>query len=262
MDLWEEIDRLTSPPAPDQGLTNFGWPCYEGGPSGNIVHAALAARPKKNYTNRSAKCSTRTPSQVTAPFFAYPHPKLPATTATSSPVTPATRRRAPRSPGSPSTTRPAVPADDLFPAEYHGALFFSDAARGCIWMMEEGAGGGPDPSTVANFAVKRRRRIFHPGRHRRGPRRRPLRAELLRRQHRPDPLLPRQPGADRPAQRRQGTYGRDAAESEIRRLRLHRSRPRQGDHSTTPGTSTATASSTTATAPPSNTNTPRPSTSP
>jgi glucose/arabinose dehydrogenase len=71
-ELWEEIDRVASPPGPGQQAVNFGWPCYEGGPSGNLPmpvwHSLEKPLCKTLYEN---------PSQVRPPFFAYPHPKTP-----------------------------------------------------------------------------------------------------------------------------------------------------------------------------------------
>ena len=160
MDLWEEIDRLTSPPAPGQGLTNFGWPCYEGGRSGNLVQARWQAAEQEQGKPFCAFLYNN-PSKVTPPFFAYPHPLTPGYDGhlfSGDACDP--------SPGSaiaglafydPS----GVAAEDLFPPEYRGALFFSDAARGCIWTMEEGAGGAPDPSTVANFAIRTDGELFN-----------------------------------------------------------------------------------------------------
>jgi glucose/arabinose dehydrogenase len=158
-DLWEEIDKLTLPPT-GQGVTNFGWPCYEGGPSGNLVQSRWQAAEQEQGKPFCAFLYNN-PSKVTAPFFAYPHPLTPGYDGhlfSGDACDP--------SPGSaiaglafydPS----GVAAEDLFPPEYRGALFFSDAARGCIWTMEEGAGGAPDPSTVANFAIRTDGELFN-----------------------------------------------------------------------------------------------------
>ncbi len=43
------------------------------------------------------------------------------------------------------------PAGSAFPAEFDGALFFADYARGCIWAMERGTNGVPSPSAVRWF---------------------------------------------------------------------------------------------------------------
>jgi len=41
----------------------------------------------------------------------------------------------------------------MYPASYRGALFFADYARRCIWFMEPGAGGVPDPARVQFFGA-------------------------------------------------------------------------------------------------------------
>ena len=153
MDLWEEIDRLTSPPAPGQGLTNFGWPCYEGGPNGNIVQPRWQQAEKEQH-KPFCEALYSNPSQVTAPFFAYPHPLTPGYDGHLFPGDACDPTPGSAVAGLAFYDSAGVPADGLFPAEYQGALFFSDAARGCIWTMEAGAGGAPDPATVANFVVK------------------------------------------------------------------------------------------------------------
>lgn len=148
-DLWEEIDRATSPPASGQAAVNFGWPCYEGARGGNAFQPNWHSVEKPLCESLYAE-----PSQVRAPFFAYPHPNAPGFDGhlfTGDGCNPA--------PGSAiaglAFYDPAgVPAEDVFPPAFQGALFFSDAARGCIWSMQAGAGGVPDPSTVANFALR------------------------------------------------------------------------------------------------------------
>lgn len=39
-----------------------------------------------------------------------------------------------------------------YPAEYRGALFFADNSRGCIWAMQRGASGQPDPARIVPIA--------------------------------------------------------------------------------------------------------------
>jgi glucose/arabinose dehydrogenase len=149
-ELWEEIDRLPSPPGPNQPAFNFGWPCFEGGPGGSLPKPSWVAVEKP-----LCKSLYATPSQVTPPFFAYPHPNTPGhedgrvfsgdacNSAPGSAVA-----------GLAFYDSTGVSAQNAFPSEYDGALFFTDAARGCIWTMSEGADGAPDPATIANFAVK------------------------------------------------------------------------------------------------------------
>jgi glucose/arabinose dehydrogenase len=155
--LWEEIDRFTLPPDGPSTAVNFGWPCFEGGPSGNLI--------QPNWQQLEMPlCESlySSPAQVTAAVFAYPHARTPGYDGhlflgdACDPL-----------PGSAvaglSFYDPSgVPDEDRFPAAYNGALFFSDAARGCIFTMLAGAGGAPDPSTVADFALRAGSETFTP----------------------------------------------------------------------------------------------------
>lgn len=147
--LWEEIDRVASPPGPGQQPVNFGWPCFEGGPEGNLPMPVW-------YSLEKPLCESlyESPSQVRAPFFAYPHPKTPGYDGHVFPGDACDPAPGSALAGLAFYDPAGVPAQNAFPAEYDGALFFTDAARGCIWTMSEGAGGAPDPATVANFLVK------------------------------------------------------------------------------------------------------------
>jgi len=161
MDLWEEIDRVTSPPKPGQGLTNFGWPCYEGGPSGNLVQERWKAAEEEQNKPFCAFLYNN-PSSVTAPFFAYPHPQTPGYNGRLFSGDACAPWAGSAIAGLAFYDPTGVEAEDLYPPEYRGALFFSDAARGCIWTMEENSAGEPDPSTVANFAYRNEGELFNP----------------------------------------------------------------------------------------------------
>jgi glucose/arabinose dehydrogenase len=149
-ELWEEIDRVPSPPGFGQQALNFGWPCYEGGPEGNLQQPVWATLEKPLCTSLYAA-----PSQVTAPIFAYPHPDTPgyedghAFSGDACNPNPGSAIA-----GLAFYDPTGVPAQGVFPAEYDGTLFISDAARGCIWTMREGPDGAPNPATMANFLVK------------------------------------------------------------------------------------------------------------
>jgi PKD repeat protein len=43
------------------------------------------------------------------------------------------------------------PFGPSYPGEYHGALFFGDFARECIWVMKPGADGKPSPASITTF---------------------------------------------------------------------------------------------------------------
>src|SRR5689334_23263393 len=38
---------------------------------------------------------------------------------------------------------------NAYPSAYHGALFFADYARNCVWAMKLGSNGLPDPSQIS-----------------------------------------------------------------------------------------------------------------
>jgi glucose/arabinose dehydrogenase len=124
---WEEINRIT----PTNPVRNFGWPCFEGvGVQPGYAGAGLSM------------CSTlyNQPGTAMAPYFTYNHQAKVVNE--SCPV------------GSSSVTGLAFdqPGGD-YPAEYDGALFFSDQSRNCIWVMERNGGTLPSPSSIKTFAA-------------------------------------------------------------------------------------------------------------
>ncbi len=119
---WEEINRIPNPNAAP--IRNFGWPCYEG------------ASPHSGYS-ASPICSGLTP---TAPHFTYRHGSA--------------LRSCPEAPGSTSAiTGLAFYEGGSYPNSYDGSLFFTDYSRKCIWVMEKGQGGLPDPALISRFAT-------------------------------------------------------------------------------------------------------------
>jgi glucose/arabinose dehydrogenase len=122
---WEEINRL----GPLSTVTNFGWPCYEGngrqpgydGANLNICEAL--------YGQAGA---------VTPPFYTYAH-SAKVVTGETCPT------------GGSSISGLAFYNGGTFPAQYNGALFFSDYSRNCIWVMFPGSNGLPNPSNRATF---------------------------------------------------------------------------------------------------------------
>ncbi|NRQ31395.1 PKD domain-containing protein [Nonomuraea sp. NN258] len=124
---WEEINRVVSPTS---GVTNFGWPCYEGGNrQGGYDNLNLTLC--ENFYAAGAAAHTQ-------PYFAWNHATKPA----------------PNDPcpsGGSSSSGVAFYAGGPYPAAYDGALFFSDYSRSCIWVMTKGANGLPDQTTTATF---------------------------------------------------------------------------------------------------------------
>ncbi|MGH8867301.1 MAG: PQQ-dependent sugar dehydrogenase [Actinomycetes bacterium] len=124
----EEINRLADPRGT---VDNFGWPCYEGaGRQGGYEAAGLT------MCNRLYDAG---PSTVTTPYHHYAH------TQDVVPGEPCGRTN-----GS-STSGVAFYEGGAYPADYDGALFFADYARGCIWAMQPGEDGLPDPDSVHTF---------------------------------------------------------------------------------------------------------------
>jgi glucose/arabinose dehydrogenase/PKD repeat protein len=128
---WEEINRL-------QGLgsvANFGWPCYEGPNRQASYDGANLNVCESLY---SAPSGT-----VTAPYFAYHH---------SNRVVP--NESCPTGSSSIAGVEfEFAAAQNAYPAEYDGALFFADYSRDCIWVMPKGVDGHPAPGLVRTFVA-------------------------------------------------------------------------------------------------------------
>jgi glucose/arabinose dehydrogenase/regulation of enolase protein 1 (concanavalin A-like superfamily) len=128
---WEEINRISNPT--DAVVENFGWPCYEGNGRQSGYESAGLNICMNLYNQRQA---------ITTPYFAYHH-----TTKVVSGETCST--------GSSSIAGLAFEFYDgsSYPAEYHGALFFADYARKCIWAITKGENGLPAPGLIRTFVT-------------------------------------------------------------------------------------------------------------
>jgi glucose/arabinose dehydrogenase len=130
--VWEEVNRIANPTA---GVTNFGWPCYEGAgrqsgydsPNLNVCENLYAAGA----------------GAVTNPYYTYSHSGL---------VVPGESCPSGGSSTAGVTFYPT--AGGSYPADYRGALFFADYTRDCIWVMRAGGNGLPDPANRATFAAQ------------------------------------------------------------------------------------------------------------
>jgi len=123
---WEEIDRVIRPPG---GAENFGWPCYEGSGRQNSYDAT-----NLNLCEGLYSAGTTRP-----PVFSYFHNNK-VFSEESCPT------------GSSSISGLAfTPPGSTLPAEFDGALFFSDYSRDCIWVMERTTGSLPSPSRIRAF---------------------------------------------------------------------------------------------------------------
>jgi glucose/arabinose dehydrogenase/PKD repeat protein len=125
---WEEIDRIADPRA---GVTNFGWPCFEGTGHQAGYDAADLTSCESLYGAGG----------VSGPYYTYGH---------SAPVVDgdgcATANGA-------SVSGLAFYGGGAYPARYAGALLFADYSRNCIWAMLAGADGLPDPGRRERFVT-------------------------------------------------------------------------------------------------------------
>ena len=122
---WEEIDRIAD--VDDSVAENFGWPCYEGVGRQSGYDGA-------NLDNCESLYSGAAP---TAPFHTYDHDaKVVGSDACAT--------------GSSAISGVAFEDGSNYPADHDGALYFSDAARGCIWVMKRG-GADPAPTQISQF---------------------------------------------------------------------------------------------------------------
>jgi glucose/arabinose dehydrogenase len=124
----EEIGRFEAPPPT---LYNSGWPCYEG-PERQFQFAGLGL-------DACEALYSGEPDSTSQPFFYYSHGQS---------VVP--DDECPTEFGSALGGISFYEGDQL-PGKYKGALFFSDAVRGCIWTMFPGEDGKPDPATTTRF---------------------------------------------------------------------------------------------------------------
>jgi glucose/arabinose dehydrogenase/PKD repeat protein len=127
---WEEVDRVIDPTA---GVANFGWPCYEGN-NRNGGYEGVGLPICTGLYSEGAGAHTQ-------PFVAWNH---------SSKLVPG--EACPT--GSSSSTGVAFypTSGGPYPAAYHGAVFFADYSRNCIWAALPAAPGGlPSSSNVITF---------------------------------------------------------------------------------------------------------------
>ena len=128
---WEEINRIVSPT--DGSVRNFGWPCYEGAGRQSGYDAANLDICEKLYAGAGF-------TAVTPPYYTYSHSQ-PVVANETCPV------------GGSSISGLAFYGQGTYPSQYHGALFFADYSRDCIWAMLPGASGLPDPTRRLTFVA-------------------------------------------------------------------------------------------------------------
>jgi glucose/arabinose dehydrogenase len=127
----EEIDRVV-PQTPADVAENFGWPCYEGSGRQPGYDSANLTLCESLYDQGAGA--------VAAPYFAWSH-AAPVVPGESCPV------------GSSSAAGLSFYPGGPYPADFDGALFFSDYTRDCIWVMKTGGGTLPSTSAITTFAA-------------------------------------------------------------------------------------------------------------
>lgn len=125
---WEEINRI--PNATDNVAENFGWPCFEG----------VGRQSGYDNANLNICESLYSAGGQTSPYYTYNH-SASVVAGDGCPMN-----------GS-SVAGIAFENGSNYPAAYAGALFFSDASRGCIWAMQRGTNGQPDPTRLVALST-------------------------------------------------------------------------------------------------------------
>jgi glucose/arabinose dehydrogenase/PKD repeat protein len=124
----EELNRVAD--VGEARVTNFGWPCFEGREPQSAYEAAGLDVCSALYAR---------PADHARPVLSYQHwtelvPGDGCDLANGS-----------------ALSGLAFYDRGAYPAEYEGALFFSDYARGCIWVLPRSALTSPDPQAVKAF---------------------------------------------------------------------------------------------------------------
>jgi glucose/arabinose dehydrogenase len=127
---WEEVNRI--PVGNDATAENFGWPCYEGA-------ARQSGYDSANLNLCESLYAPGDPGH-NAPYYTYNHSAKVVST-DSCPT------------GSSSIAGLTFENGSTYPGAYHGALFFADYSRNCIWAMRAGANGQPAPNQLVPFVT-------------------------------------------------------------------------------------------------------------
>jgi len=131
---WEEVDVVEN--GADAVVENFGWPCYEGASGSQSQVSGYSGLTM--CSDLYAAGGSASPGNAKPSLYAYHH---------SAKVVPGEVCGT----GGSSIAGVAYYSATHYPAEYHGALFFQDATRRCIWAMKPGANGRPSPTNLASF---------------------------------------------------------------------------------------------------------------
>jgi uncharacterized repeat protein (TIGR01451 family) len=127
---WSSFDEINRVDISFGVVPNFGWPCYEGAGPQPAYQAAGLNSCALLYAQNS----------VRPPYFAYPLAG-PVISGETCPT------------GTSSISGLAFYTSGTYPGMYHGALFFTDWARRCIWAMLPDGTGTPSPGSIVPFAT-------------------------------------------------------------------------------------------------------------
>jgi glucose/arabinose dehydrogenase len=130
---WSKVEEINRVPDPtSRPVDNFGWPCYEGTGRQAGYDGDNLAICENLYSGQGAPATER--------YFSYRHGNQ---------VVPGESCE----PGNSSLAGMAFYGGDAYPGRYKDALFFADYSRKCIWAMEPGSNGLPNPAKVSTFVA-------------------------------------------------------------------------------------------------------------
>jgi glucose/arabinose dehydrogenase len=120
---WERAEEINVIDNANAQPNNFGWPCFEG------------SNRLPNYENFSLCQSLYPENSDSKPYFSYSNDFVPSAGL--------------------SITGITVNTGTTFPAEYQGALFYSDYVKKYVNVMFAGQNGLPDPNNIQQFDAGR-----------------------------------------------------------------------------------------------------------
>jgi glucose/arabinose dehydrogenase len=130
---WNRAEEINRVPAPaGKPVENFGWPCYEGTSRQAGYDGANLAMCENLYSATAAS--------IIKPYYSYQHANR---------VVPEESCGV----GNSSLAGMAFYGGDAYPRGYRNALFFADYSRRCIWAMQTGTDGLPDPTRTRTFVA-------------------------------------------------------------------------------------------------------------
>ena len=136
---WEELNRVVDPGG---AVDNFGWPCYEGDPTGSANQAGYSGA----GLSLCADLYAAGPSAVVPPYWATDHRTRSRPCAVEEDPLVGFQSSA-------NTGLAFQGAGGSYPASYTaGGLFVANYGRACIWFLPPGGNGLPDPAAVSTFA--------------------------------------------------------------------------------------------------------------